>query len=165
MRGGYARGRLGKLPITPGTSVIPVLSRRSIYFADVPPREVPPSHVDAICGRLLLKSGRASGWPCFESSGGVIPDLQERRTRQKIRPPLQPRACRGTPWPMFRTCRLAAQEPVRGVATVHTTPVGANSTCTSPPRSCARLRSISRVPNPRRVGASTGGPSRSSQRR
>ena len=45
-----------------------------------------------------------------------------------------------------------------GVLIVQTSPVGTNSIRAPKPRSCAKLRSISRVPKPRRVGGATGGP-------
>jgi hypothetical protein len=67
--------------------------------------------------------------------------------------------CRNRP---FSACRTSAQL-FRGASTEHVTPVGANSICTSPPSSWARLRSMSRVPKPRRAGSRTGGPSASSQ--
>src|SRR5215211_7529110 len=47
---------------------------------------------------------------------------------------------------------------------IQTTPSGGYSIVADPPFSAARLRSISREPNPRRVGGRTGGPPRSIHR-
>jgi hypothetical protein len=52
----------------------------------------------------------------------------------------------------------------RGTSIRHTTPADSYRASTSPPSSRARLRVISRDPNPVRVGSTTGGPPFSSHR-